>query len=167
MARVFPATATVITVLTFCFSGALWSAQPGATPEEVVQKVRQAAQILSQEGEAGLKRFRSKDSEFVWKDTYVFVLNCDQQKLVAHPIEPKRVGSDTSDLPFGPALCDQARKPQGGWVEYEWPKPGEAEPSRKLSYVVTAKGTPYQVGAGVYDEKVTIEQLERISASGK
>jgi signal transduction histidine kinase len=43
-----------------------------------------------------------------------------------------------------------ARDPDGGWLEYPFPKPGEEQPSRKITYMLAVPGTPYVVGAGVY-----------------
>ena len=63
--------------------------EKGATPEEVVHKVKQAASYLAQEKEAGLATFKQKQSEYVWADTYVFVFDCAQKKNVAHPINPR------------------------------------------------------------------------------
>jgi signal transduction histidine kinase len=60
--------------------------------------------------------------------------------------------------------CDVARKPSGIWSEYWWPKPGEKESSRKLTYSLGAKGTPYVVVAGVYDDKATIKELSKLSS---
>jgi hypothetical protein len=45
-------------------------------------------------------------------------------------------------------------------------KPGEKEGSRKVSYLLSAKGTPYVVGAGIYDDKATIAELSKLT-SGK
>lgn len=154
-------------------AGAAWAQQgapeAGATAEEVVQKVNEAAQYLSQAGEAGLEKFRSRDSEYMWKDTYVFVINCEADEILANPAFPERQGeqikahTDAQGKPYGRELCEKAEQPRGGWVEYVWPKPGEQEPSRKVSYVRTVEGTPYQVGAGIYDGEATVEELERIS----
>ena len=134
-----------------------------------MQKVNQAAQYLAREGEAGLEAFRAKDSEYVWKDSYVVVQDCEAGTAVAHPISPELEGRDISTLTdetgkaFAQELCDAAQQPQGGWVEYMWPKPGEQEPSRKISYAKAVEGTPYSVLGGVYDEDATVEELQQIS----
>ncbi len=62
-------------------------------------------------------------------------------------------------------LCDAAKKPSGVWVEYWWPKPGEKEDSRKISYYLSAKGTPYMVRAGVYDDKANIAELSKLTGT--
>jgi cytochrome c len=59
-------------------------------------------------------------------------------------------------------LCETGQRPQGGWTEYLFPKPGEQEPMRKLSYSKAAEGTPYVPTAGIYSEDVTLEELEQI-----
>ena len=81
--------------------------QKGATPEEVVQKVKQAASYLAKEKEAGLATFKQKQSEYVWADTYVFVVDCVQKKNAANPINPKLNGMDLAsikDLTFRESL---------------------------------------------------------------
>ena len=57
--------------------------EKGATPEEVVQKVKQAASYLAKEKEAGLATFKQEQSDYVWADTYVFVADCVQKKCAA------------------------------------------------------------------------------------
>ena len=60
--------------------------------------------------------------------------------------------------------CDVTKKPTGAWTEYWWPKPGETEGSRKLTYGLSAKRTPYVVNAGIYDDKATIAEVSKLSA---
>ena len=161
---------TLLLIGTAGLSGTL-QAQEQATPEEVVQKVKDAAKYLSEAGEAGLKNFQSKDSEYVWKDTYVVVQNCETEQIAAHPIRPELAGSSFADAPafgdlksgqLGALLCETGQRPQGGWAEYLFPKPGGKEPSRKLSYSKAVGNTPYVVLGGIYDDKVTVEELEKI-----
>jgi hypothetical protein len=91
---------------------------------------------LAEAGEAGLAKFRGKGSDYVWKDTYVFVSDCDKSILLAHPIRPEREGSRSWRAS---AQCEAGRKPGGGWFEYPFPKPGAREPSRKISYVLAVR----------------------------
>ena len=123
-------------------------------------------------GEKGLARFKGKGSEYVWKDTYVFVSDCNKRTTVAHPTMPERDGKPIAAGPtYGgvtaaqraDAQCEAARKPGGDWFEYPFPKPGEERPSRKVTYMLAVPGTPYVVGAGVYDETVTLGELETAS----
>ena len=83
----------LVTALVLAPTGTLQTAgSDQATPEEVVQKVREAVLYLAEAGEAGLTKFRGKGSVYVWKDTYVFVSDCDRGVLLAHPIMPEREG---------------------------------------------------------------------------
>lgn len=140
-----------------------------ATPVEVISKVRKAAVLLAAQGEAGLKVIRDSNSEFTWKDTCVFVVNCDADLVMANPAFPERQGGDIKQHTdyngkrFGPELCKTAKQPGGNWVEYVWPRPGGGKPSRKISFVVSVDGLPYQVGAGIYNETITLEELNRIT----
>ena len=140
--------------------------EKGATPQEVVHKVKQAARDLAQK--AGLVTFKQKHSEYVWADTYVFVVDCVQKKSAANLMHPRLDGMDLSDIKdgtgkvIGPLFCED-HGGKGYWVEYHWPKPGAEKPSRKLSYVEPVPGTPYTVGAGVYDDTRSLADLEKMS----
>jgi cytochrome c len=52
--------------------------------------------------------------------------------------------------------------PSGVWTEYWWAKPGDKEASRKVSYYMAAKGTPFVVAAGIYDDTTTIAELSKL-----
>src|SRR5713226_4991884 len=120
--------------------------QDKATAQEVVAKVREAASTLSKTGD--LAPFKQKQGPWVWKDTYIYVDDCDKKVVVAHPIKPELVGTDIASIkdtrgknlfPDPQSFCDAAKKPSGVWIEYWWPKPGEKEGSRKISYYLSAK----------------------------
>jgi hypothetical protein len=145
-------------------------AQDKATAQQVVAKVREAASTLSKAGD--LAPFNQKQGPWVWKDTYIFVVDCDKKVIAAHPIKAELVGKDYRSLKdtkgknfFPEGWCDAAKKPSGVWIEYWWPKPGEKEGSRKLTYGLSAKGTPYAVGAGIYDDKATIAELSTLTTT--
>ena len=139
-----------------------------ATPQEVVDKVKAAAEFLSQSGDGGLDQFKAKDGGWVWKDTYVWVIHAEAETNAAHPIKPKLVGmklmglKDPNGKLFFAEFCDVAKQPNGGWVEYMWPKVGEKKPSRKITYVLQVPNTPYQVAAGIYDENAELGELNAL-----
>jgi cytochrome c len=169
-------TATAVLALSFvlaCF-GTTRADRDRATPQEVIQRVQQAAQDLAKSGEAGLATFSSKNATSVWKDSYTFVLSCKGATAVgiANPLRLEPMGTPMAQiLTFGPKsgeqiaadFCAAGRQPHGGWVEYNFPKPGEMRPTRKVSYLLAAQGTLYVVGAGVYDEKAKVEDLDRLA----
>ncbi len=148
--------------------------QDHATPEEVMRQVRQAAQDIAKAGEAGLATFSSTNATSVWKDSYTFVVSCQggQAVTVAHPTRPELIGQPVAEvLTFGPKpgeriaaeFCAAGRRPHGGWVEYNFPKLGGAQPARKVSYLLAVPGTPYVVGAGIYDPAARIEDLDKLA----
>lgn len=157
--------------------GTAGAQQDHATPQEVIQRVQQAVRDLAESGEAGLATFSSKNATSVWKDSYTFVLNCEGGTAVtaAHPIRPENKGRPTAQaLTFGPKpgeqiaadLCTAAGQPHGGWVEYNFPKPGATQAVRKVSYLLGVPGTPYVVGAGLHDATARVDDLDRL-ASGQ
>jgi len=149
-----------------------------ATPQEIVSKVQEAASTLAKSAEAkpgaaALEQFDQKQGPWVWKDTYVFVVDCGQATIAAHPMNPELIGKDAMSLldtkghPFFWQVCDALKKPSGVWLQYWWPKPGQKEGSRKISYALRAGNTPYVVGAGVYDDKAAIADLEKLTRPAK
>jgi cytochrome c len=158
------------------FTVALAAEEERATAEEVVVKVKQAAAVLAEEGEAGLSAFRGPRSAYVWKDTYVFVADCDRGIILAHPFQPEREGKRIADGPtYGgitaaeraEAQCAAARQPGGGWWVYYFPKPGGVEPVRKVSYHLMVPGRSWGVGAGVYDETTPIQEFEAVTGAAR
>jgi len=105
--------------------------QDKATAQEVVaQGKRKAASALSKTGD--LTQFNQKQSSWVWKDTYMFVHDCDKKSTRLTPFKPEQIGQDLTSnqghrrkkpLPGPGSLCNAARKPSGVWVEYWWAKP--------------------------------------------
>jgi cytochrome c len=136
--------------------------QDKATAQEVVAKVKEAASTLSKTGDVA--QFNQKQSPWVWKDTYIFIEDCDKKVMAAHPMRPDLVGKNltsTKDArgkslyPDPEGFCKRVKERRSGfwrsgiWSGYWWPKPGEKEGSRKLTYHLSAEGTPYLVSSGV------------------
>ena len=163
--------ATLLAAAAIGVTSASWAAQQeSATPAEAVQKANEAAHHLAQAGTAGLSELKGRNSEYVWKDSYVVVQDCKQGVVVAHPITPVLEGRELATLQdengtrFARQICKQGRQAQGGWVEYRWPRPGQQQPSRKLAYAKAVDGTPYVITAGVYVDDATLEELQQVSA---
>lgn len=133
-------------------------------------KVRQAAMLLSQQGKEALTTLRDSNSSFTWKDSYVFVVNCSADLVLANPAFPEREGGDIlqhldyQGKQYGVELCEAAN-PKGAWIQYSWPKPGDQKPQRKISYLISVPGQPYQVGAGIYDSTYTLQELNEMILS--
>jgi hypothetical protein len=92
-----PRTAAAALALGFIFAGlnVPRAGQDSATPQEVIQRVQQAAQDLTTSGAAGLATFSSKNATSVWKDSYTFVLSCEGGTAVAiaNPVRPEPMGT--------------------------------------------------------------------------
>jgi cytochrome c len=160
----------VILIVLMLLAAANVQAGEKATPKEVYDKVVKAANVLSALGEKGLTAFNNPKGEFVWKDTYVQVYNCEARQCVGHP-NPKNLTytpdewwnfKDKKGNYLTRNLCEASKNPYGGWVEYWWPKIGETKPSRKITFIIQVPNTPYQVSAGIYDDKITVEELNKI-----
>lgn len=151
-------------------------ADDAVTPEEVIAKVREAAAYLGKEGEAGLAAIGAEGSPFIWKDTYVFVYDCAADVIVAHAVPASR-GLKISGLKdadgklYGAELCDAAKVPGGSWGEYVWAKPVKGadgqltytrDAFRKVSYMLSVDGHPWQVGAGIYNDPMSLAELDAL-----
>ena len=85
-----------------------------------------------------------------------FWINDLQPRMVMHPIKPELDGRDLTDIkdPSGKHLfvefADVVKRKGAGFVAYEWPKPGVAEPQPKLSYVAGFQPWGWVIGTGVY-----------------
>ena len=133
-----------------------------ATPEDVYNLVVKAYEVVKALGEESLAAFNDPKGEFVYKDTYVLVERCPSE-MAAHPFAMAKLKGVDIDktLPFNRSLCDAGEKPGGSWGEYAWPKPGETEPSRKISYCIRVEGTPYTLMAGIYSDTAKVEDLNK------
>ena len=148
-------------------------AQEGATVEEVQAKVKEAAAALAAvAGDKGkldaiLEEIQKKDAKWAWKDTYVFAYDCKADKAVAHPtLKDKPINAlkdKAGNLIFGgdKGLCKAGEQAEGGWVAYMWPKKEGADPSNKVSFSMSVKGSDLQVASGIYaDKKVENFQIK-------
>jgi len=145
--------------------------EPSATVDEVIAKVLEAAKFLHDKGQAGFSDFNNS-ARWVWKDSYVFVFSCRDDRMIAHPLRPDLVGrpilqmEDEKGTLLFQDLCTAGEDTDGGWVEYWWPRPGEAKASRKISYTTRTQVSfqpDVRVGAGIYDDSMTVEQLDALA----
>ena len=102
-----------------------------ATKDECVTKCKEAAQLIKEKGmDAAFQELQNKDGKFVWKDTYVFVMDFTGTHLT-HPLRPEVVGKnvigfkDSNGKLVVKELIEVAKTTGEGWVEYMYPKPAE------------------------------------------
>ncbi len=143
-------------------------AADSVSPEEVIAKVRAAAGYIATNGDSVLPEFNDPNGPWVWKDTYVFVMDCPGDRYAGHPM-PNVMDSKISEIVdyagnhVGLTECRMAEEnPKGAWVEIMWPELDKTTPERKICYVYKIPGIPYTVGSGIYEPTMTIEQLNKL-----
>jgi len=125
--------------------------------EFAIDAVNDALSLIRTMGKDAFPTLRDTSSEFVYKDTYVFVIDTLYNMLV-NPGDPSIEGKNQKDLmdPNGKYISREIVKMAldngQGWVEYMWPKPGTTKAVRKSSFVkkIIIRGEVLVVGTGVY-----------------
>ena len=152
-------TLSVFTCIAFLsvFCVTLSIAREKATKEECVAKCKEVASLIKEAGlDAALAKVQDPKGPYVWKDSYVFLIDMDG-KVLAHPVTPNLVGKTLSGMKdvngkmFVNEYIEVANSKGEGWVGYLWPKPGEKTPSKKLTYIYRVPGQQIIVGAGMFE----------------
>ncbi len=125
--------------------------------EFAVDAVNDALSLIRTMGKDAFRILKDTSSEFVYKDTYVFVLDTLYNTFV-NPADPSLEGRNQKDMKdangklFIQDIVKVAVDNGQGWVDYLWPKPGTTKPVRKSSFVkkIIIKGDVLVVGTGVY-----------------
>ena len=164
----------LLLILIFLLPSLAWAQSElvtgAATISEVYEKVVEAAAFLSKNGESGLNEFQKPNGRFAWKNSYVEVTKCIDNYCLPGP-KSKDVGLNLSRLKcyisgkfYILDLCREAmHNPKGAWVEYWHPRAGFDQPQRRVSFMMPAANTDYQVVSSVYDDSTTLEKLNKIS----
>jgi cytochrome c len=121
--------------------------------------VDKAAALIASKGKAAFSEFRVKGSEWFHGSTYVFVYDL-RANVLLNPAFPAREGTnvkgqkDANGKLFHDAIIRTAEIEGSGWVDYMFPKPGQAKPSQKWAYVKRVKidGLPGLVASGFYPD---------------
>jgi signal transduction histidine kinase len=122
-----------------------------------VDAVDDAINLMKKDVKNAFILLKDKTSEFVYKDSYVFVMDTTFTLLVDPPF-PKLEGTNVyhyKDI-YGKYIFREfmkvAREKGSGWVDYMWPRPGETKQSQKSSFVKKAviNNKLYLVGTGIY-----------------
>lgn len=100
-----------------------------------------------------IKSLRYGNGEYLW-------INDMYPRMVMHPVKPELDGKDLSSIQdkrgknLFVEFVNVVKKDGEGFVEYYWPKPGEAEPVQKISYVKGFKDWNWLIGSGIYVDDV-------------
>jgi signal transduction histidine kinase len=119
--------------------------------------VEKAAALVNRQGKAAFAEFRKNGTEWFNGDTYLFAYD-SKGNVLLNPAFPKREGTNVSGQKdangklFHDEMLKTAATKKAGWVDYMFPKPGEAQLSHKWTYVmsVTIDGVPCLIGSGFY-----------------
>ncbi len=130
-----------------------------ATKDECVAKTKEAAQMVADKGlDAAIAAINKKDGPFVWKDSYVFLMDLDG-KMLAHPMSPALIGKNLLEMKdkapengkfLFKEFVEVAKGKGDGWVEYTWANPGDPKPRPKITYIYRVPGKDLFVGAGIW-----------------
>ena len=123
----------------------------------VVDRVREAVELIQSDGEGAFEVLRDKAGGFLFYDAYVFVMSQEGEMLV-HPASPELEGTsvlevvDADGVKPGREMLKVLAETEEGWVSYLWPRPGDQRAARKETFItqVSAGGRELVVGAGVY-----------------
>ncbi|MBF0100357.1 MAG: cache domain-containing protein [Desulfobacterales bacterium] len=145
----------IFTLIILCAMSVAF-AEEKATKEECVAKCKEVAEMIKKIGiEATIKAVQDPKGSFVWKDTYVFLMD-SKANVLAHPVIPKLVGQNWSGKADadGKMFVDEyimvSQKSGEGWVDYVWPKPNEKTTSPKTSFVYKVPNVDVIAIAGIY-----------------
>jgi len=139
-----------------------------ATKEECVALCKDAAKFINEKGvEAAIAEIGNKEGKFVKKNTYVFLMDLDGNRLAhpyATPRDPKIMRifdmKDTTGKLFVQEYIKVAKTKGEGWTEYMYPTPEELKKdiplkemksSKKISFVYRVPGKDLMVIAGYFE----------------
>ena len=132
-------------------------AQEGATKEECVAKVENAAKLVKKIGlQPALEKIMEKNSPYKWKDSYVFCMGDDMGKLLAHPLArfigfPMKNFKDADGKQPFVKVIEEIKTKKKGWVQYYY-RPGGADvPKLKIAYYLKIPTEKAILCAGYYE----------------
>jgi len=127
---------------------------PRATPEHAKALRNKAVKALEKDPVGTLKAINAMQGGFLQDDLYVFVVDLDTQRYVAHGTTPRLVNTDFSKIkdpdgkPVGePILAVMAEQDQGEYM-YRWKNPVTGKVENKHAYL--RKTGHFMVAVGYY-----------------
>jgi methyl-accepting chemotaxis protein len=113
-----------------------------------------------------IRLMRYEGNNYYW-------INDEHPTMIMHPVQPDLDGSDLSSIkdPSGRSVFVEfvkaAQAPEGGFVRYLWPKPGEEKPVPKLSFVKRFVPWGWVIGTGIYIDDVDLAwRKSAVTAAG-
>ncbi|WP_268797710.1 cache domain-containing protein [Pseudomonas huanghezhanensis] len=127
---------------------------PRASPAQAKALLDKAATELSADEKGTVDAINSLKGGFLQDDLYVFVVNTDSQRYVAHGTNLRLVGTDFSKVkdpegkPVGVPMLAMVKKQSDGEYEYRWRNPVTNKIELKHAYM--RKVGHFMVAVGYY-----------------
>ncbi|WP_370601268.1 cache domain-containing protein [Pseudomonas nitroreducens] len=127
---------------------------PRATPERAMAMLDKAAKAIETDPAGTFRKINALDSSFIEDDLYVFAVDLDTSKFVAHGFNSRMVGTDFATLkdpggnPVGHAMLELARGKGEGEFAYQWRNPVTTQVENKHAFL--RKVGHYMVAVGYY-----------------
>ena len=118
--------------------------------EQAGRLTEQQAQNNAREA---VRAMRYADTNYLW-------INDTRGYIVMHPFKPELEGHDASQMKDAKGtrifaeFARVASQNGSGFVYYMWPRPGDANPVRKVSHVLLFKPWNWVIGTGTYIDDV-------------
>lgn len=128
--------------------------QPRASSEQALSLLESAAEAVQKDPQATFAAINSLSSQFYQDDLYVFVVDLDSQRFVAHGSNLRLIGRDFSTLadqvgkPFGQEALDKIGSNEMVEFDYQWKHPLTNDMEHKHAYA--RKVGNYLVAVGYY-----------------
>jgi cytochrome c len=127
---------------------------PRATPEQARALRDQAVKALVKDQAGTLKAINSLQGGFLQDDLYVFVVDLDTQRYVAHGTNLRLINTDFSKVkdpdgkPVGEPILKLMAEQDQGEYKYRWKNPVTGKVERKHAYL--RKSGHFMVAVGYY-----------------
>jgi signal transduction histidine kinase len=160
--------AVIVLVIMTSFVIAASVMAQSAVKDECVALCKNAAKFINEKGlDAAIAEINNREGKFVAKNTYVFLMDLDGNRLAhpyATPRDPKIMRifdvKDTTGKLFVQEYIKVAKIKGEGWTEYMYPTPEELKKdipfkekksSKKISFVYKVPGKDLMVIAGYFE----------------
>ena len=128
---------------------------PRASPEQARALLDKASRALEQDENGTVEAINNLKGGFLQDDLYVFVVNVDTKRYVAHGTNLRLVHTDFSKIkdpegkPVGLPMLDMIKKQPEGEYEYRWRNPVTGKIEHKHAYM--RKVGDFLVAVGYYN----------------
>lgn len=127
---------------------------PRASAQQAAAMLEKAVKAVEADPQGTIKQINALDKAFIEDDLYVFVVDLDTSKFVAHGFNTRMVGTDFASLkdpggnPIGHAMLELVKSKGEAEFEYQWRNPVTAKVENKHAFL--RKTGHYLVAVGYY-----------------